>query len=497
MSLADDSAELERIKDSYLTVLSQSADGIFIADSSGRFLEANQAGLDMLGFSLQELLQLLVGDVIVLLPQEPPLRLDELRAGKAMITDRRLRRKDGSVFLTEVRSKMLNDGRMLAIVRDISTRSETQQLMERNARLEALGSLAGGIAHDFNNLLAGIFGHIELARSAADNPRVWGYLDKATATIDRARRLTGQLLTFARGGAPDLVSRAIMPFLSETVEFALAGSSLRANVHADPGLWPARYDLAQMSQVLENIVINAKQATGGAGTLDVECSNCSCKNGEIADLQAGDYVRISIKDHGPGMSPEVLRRVFDPFYTTKSMGTGLGLATAFSIVKKHGGTITAESLPGAGAAFHVFLPRGETAASAAAARPHAEHAKSGRILVMDDEPALREVLEEMLIHQGYHVTCVDGGEEALNAVRKSLDSGDPFTAMIFDLTIPGSMGGIEVARELRKMEIKTPVFLISGYSAELEAIAKDPSGVAGVLQKPFSAAQLTAMLSKL
>lgn len=365
---------------------------------------------------------------------------------------------------------------------------------ERSARIESLAALAGGIAHDFNNLLAGIFGHIELAAAASTESRVTLMLGRAAASIERARKLTGQLLTFARGGAPDLRSRRVLPLAEEVMSFALAGSGMRLEANSQPGLWPAVFDPSQLSQVLENLAINAKHATASRGSLQLDAENVSVQTGEIAGLVAGDYVRLSVRDSGQGIEPENLAHIFEPFFTTRAEGSGLGLATAYSIVKRHGGAITVDSLPGKGATFRVYLPRGsepeeqQPGAGAAAGVP-----RKCRILVMDDQEDLRDLISEGLRLMGHEPLAVSDGETALASYHRAKTDA-PFDAAILDLTIPGGMGGAEVAREIRKHDAKIPIFIVSGYANDRDEMLLAESGISGALQKPFTIAQLTQML---
>lgn len=381
---------------------------------------------------------------------------------------------------------------------DITDRKKAEQSMERNARLESIGVLAGGIAHDFNNLLAGIYGHLEMAQMAGTNEQVNAILQRASQTIGRARKLTGQLLTFARGGTPEMRTEDLFPFASEAVNFALAGSNMRCTVNAPQDLRPVMYDPSQFSQVLENIALNARQASTEGGLLELIASNIDLKEGEVPALPAGRYVKLTMRDHGTGMTDEVREHVFDPFFTTKTAGSGLGMATAFSIMKRHGGAIGLDSYPGWGTAFHLYLRAGvEESSPMGTESAFADPGKGlGRVLIMDDEPDVRETLEELLKFLGYEPVSTSEGPATIQAFREAGSQGRPFAAVLLDLTIPGGIGGLEVAAEIRKIDVKVPVFVITGYARDALPDDLRNAGISDALQKPFRLQDLKLMLEK-
>lgn len=386
---------------------------------------------------------------------------------------------------------------IVGVGREITEQKGLEETLERNARIASLGTLAGGIAHDFNNLLAGIFGHIEMAQAASKDNRVTSILARAVGSIERAKRLTGQLLTFARGGVPDLKSGAVLPLAEEALNFALAGSSMRLIVRGAADIWPATFDSAQLSQVLENIAINAKQAALAQGNLELDVENVTLRAGEVPDLDRGEYVRLSIRDYGRGIEPDVLDHIFEPFFTTKTEGNGLGLATAYSIMKRHGGTITVQSLPALGATFSLYLPRGAEPEAAPEVHPQAaEKGKRCRILVMDDQPDLRDLISDALSLMNHDAVPTADGTEAMAAYRQAAASSSPFDAAILDLTIPGGIGGAEVAREIRKTNSIIPILIVSGYASDTDGAMIAESGITAALQKPFTIARLSEVLRK-
>jgi PAS domain S-box-containing protein len=389
------------------------------------------------------------------------------------------------------------DGNLRGIVehlRDITLQKRAEADLLRNEKLASLAILAGGIAHDFNNLLVGIYGNIEMARTSAPGAETADYLEATLRTMDRAKGLTQQLLTFAKGGAPLRQAMLLDDFLRKTTAFACSGSRVSCITDVEPGLWAAEYDANQLGQALDNILINAQQAMPAGGTIDVSARNVMVGAGEVPALAAGRYVRVSVRDQGSGIPRGLMGRIFDPFFTTKPQGSGLGLSTSFSIVSQHGGTITVESEQGQGSVFHLFLPA--CPAPAAVARP-AEATPTpggGRILVMDDEQILREAICAMLQLHGYETVAAADGAEALRLFDADRENGAPFTAVILDLTVPGGMGGKETVAAIRKRDERVPVFVASGYADDPILARPREYGFTASIAKPFTRKDLIAIL---
>ena len=275
--------------------------------------------------------------------------------------------------------------KIAALFRDITEKQKMLETLQKSQKIESLGMLAGGIAHDFNNLLGGIFGFIDIARSDPNIDRnVSGYLDRAMGVLLHAKGLTQQLLTFSKGGAPLRKSGSVEKVVRELSHFALSGSNVACSVSIDAGLWNCEFDENQIGQVIENIVINAQQAMPTGGTVELTVQNYHIEKGTHHILQAGDYVRISVRDSGIGIPKEIIARIFDPFFTTKQEGHGLGLATAYSVISKHNGCIDVESEPGKGSVFHVYLPASPVPIVPSAPEADEIPKGSGRILFMDD-----------------------------------------------------------------------------------------------------------------
>ncbi len=368
------------------------------------------------------------------------------------------------------------------------------EAVQKAEKLESLGILAGGIAHDFNNLLTGIFGFIDLARITSDGPPS-AYIEKALTALDRARNLTHQLLTFAKGGAPVKQCAPLFPFVTDTALFALSGTAIKLEADIQEDLWLCQYDNNQMGQAIDNIVINSIQAMPIGGTLTVRARNVTIGNSMAGILPEGNYVRLSLIDTGVGMPAEIRSRIFDPFFTTKQKGSGLGLASVYSIIKRHAGHVEVESTPGVGTAFHVYLPASDSVVIAAEKAVDSHSIGSGTVLVMDDERMIQDVTRGMLEELGYSVLTADDGGGLIDLLREQKSHGKKTSAIILDLTITGGLGGRETAAKIRELDKSVPPFVASGYADD--PIMADPGeyGFNGSLRKPFMLNDIASLLS--
>jgi PAS domain S-box-containing protein len=411
-------------------------------------------------------------------------------------------RRDGMEMIIDDSGSPIRDreGKIIGVVlvfRDVAEKERTQRLLQNARKLEAVGELAGGIAHDFNNLLGGIFGYLDLAHLQAEmegNSRVAETLSKATDVLDKAKYLTQQLLTFSKGGAPIRKTQSITECIRKSVSFALSGSNIVPVLKIPADIWLCDIDKNQVEQVLDSMTINARQAMPQGGKLEVVARNVPVGEGPDG-LPPLAYVRVSIHDQGPGIPKENLPRIFEPFFTTKQMGSGLGLATSYSIVKKHGGQIDVESEVGKGTAFHIYLPASSPMVSIEKPTGQDTQRGSGKILVMDDEPHIREVLAAMLERMGYEAVPAKDGDEALTIAQSAIQKGEPFVAAILDLTVPGGRGGEETAPGLLEMDPGIRMIASSGYSED--PIMANPSvyGFAARLIKPYRMVDLTDALA--
>lgn len=400
-------------------------------------------------------------------------------------------RKENRMNILNLSVSALRDqpGRPVGIVcvaRNVTDKKKMEEELLKSQKLESLGILAGGIAHDFNNLLTGIMGNISLARTSLKPEDIaCTRLREAEKASLRARELTRQLLTFSKGGAPVKETASIGELIKDSTEFALRGSQVKSACRIPADLWTVEVDLGQMSQVIHNLVMNADQAMQHGGTIEVHCENAVIEAGNVLPIAQGRYVKISIKDQGTGIPKEDLQRIFDPYFTTKQKGSGLGLATVYSIIKKHHGYITVDSQPGVGTVFHIYLLASQKETGAVNGRSEKVFTGTGRILLMDDEEIVREVGSEMLRHLGYEVELANNGEETLEKYKKAQGSSRPFDFVVLDLTIPGGMGGKETIQRLLAIDPQVKAIVSSGYSDDPVMSNFKHYGFKGVVPKPY------------
>ncbi len=385
----------------------------------------------------------------------------------------------------------------LSFLTDITDRKRLEEERQRVEKLESVGMLAGGIAHDFNNILTSILGNISLARTeAAPGSELLDSLEQAEKASLRAKDLTLQLLTFSRGGAPVTKLASLTELLRDTAGFALRGSNVKCHFSIPAGLRHAEVDAGQVSQVIHNLVINAQQAMPAGGSIEIGAENIALSEmqslGRGLPVIAGDYIRIAVADHGTGIPKEHLDRIFDPFFSTKQKGSGLGLATSFSIARNHGGHISVESELGSGSTFYLYLPAStETVTPEKAEKKATKPAGKARILVMDDEKEVREVAGRMLKHIGYKdIEFAKDGAEAIKLYKAAMESGKPFSVAILDLTIAGGMGGEVAIKKLLKIDPGVKAIVSSGYVDDSVIAKYKKHGFSGMVAKPYTLEQL-------
>lgn len=389
----------------------------------------------------------------------------------------------------------------VSMVQDVTQRLEHEKEQLKMEKLESLGVLAGGIAHDFNNILTGIVGNISFAQMFLDaGHRACKPLAEAEKASQRAGELARQLLTFARGGEPvkDLVS--VGQIVREAVSLMLRGSNVRAQLEIPDGLHTIEADEGQINQVFNNIILNASQAMPDGGTLAISASNEHLESGNQPALPAGNYVRITFSDSGRGIAAELLNKIFDPYFSTKATGTGLGLASAHSIVSRHGGNISVRSIVGQGTIFTVLLP--STGSASGDQKPEAAPSaldvrQGGSILVLDDETMILELAAEMLTHLGYQATTCADGAQAVRLYQEAFQSGQPFAAVLMDLTIPGGVGGKEAARQILALDPRACLIVSSGYSNDRIMSDYRNYGFSGAIAKPYNVGEFRQMLDSL
>ncbi|HDP81147.1 MAG TPA: response regulator [Spirochaetes bacterium] len=385
----------------------------------------------------------------------------------------------------------------LDLENEIRERKRAEEELLKAGKLESLGVFAGGIAHDFNNILTAIIGNISMAaKMKPGNENYLATLMEAEKASLRARELTGQLLTFARGGAPIKKLTSLKSIITDTAAFALSGSTVVVNHEIDENLWNAEVDPGQISQVIHNLVINAVQAMPGGGAITLKAANHVSAPSPLSGPDQKSYVLITVSDTGPGIDVEHLGKIFAPYFTTKPEGTGLGLAIAYSVIKKHGGHIEVRSNPGSGTTFVIYLP----ASARTAHRPDTERkspaVSAGRVLVMDDDERVLHITRMMLEHMGVESAEARNGDQAITMYREAMEAGAPFDILIMDLTIAGGMGGKEAVAKILAIDPGAKAIVSSGYSNDPIMADYRDFGFIDVLAKPFTYDDLRAALSR-
>ena len=384
---------------------------------------------------------------------------------------------------------------VVLVLRDVTERSRLEAELQRASKLESVGILAGGIAHDFNNILAIVMGNLTLAQlDAGTSVAAQRWLKEAERGAFRARDLTQQLLTFAKGGDPVRTAVVLPEIVREAAKFALHGSTVRGEFEIADDLWAADVDGGQIGQVVQNLVINAMQAMKGGGSIRIALHNEELAADSVTPLAAGRYLRLSIADTGTGIRPELLPRIFEPYFTTKEQGSGLGLATVYSIIRKHQGHVSVESELGKGTTFHMWLPAAKQAPAAMETSRSPFTVMQGRILFMDDEEPIREMISVMLDRLGFTVKTVADGAELLREYAAARGGKEPYDLVMMDLTVPGAMGGREAMQELRKLDPGVKAIVSSGYSGDPVMANFREHGFCGIVPKPFRVNDLAKVL---
>jgi len=382
---------------------------------------------------------------------------------------------------------------------DVSERRLLEEERLKTQKLEAIGTLAGGIAHDFNNLLQGVFGYISLAKLNADHKeKSVEALEQAEKALHMSVNLTSQLLTFSKGGKPVKQRTDLRPVIENAVRFALSGSRSDHILNISGNLWAVDADSGQLGQVIQNIVLNADQAMPEGGRVEITAENVEAPDSDLPqDLKGGRYVKISIKDNGVGIPEQYLVKIFDPYFTTKEKGSGLGLATSYSIVKNHSGLIDIRSLPGKGSTFVVYIPAAAPAATKPIVAVVTRPVRRGRILLMDDDEVVRSVAGELIHALGHDVDFAEHGEAALFKYKTARKAGHPYDIVILDLTIRGGMGGIDTIQKLRAIDPDVRAVVSSGYSDNAMAADYQKLGFRSFLKKPYNIEELRDTLNAL
>lgn len=487
---------LRESEERYRDLFENASDLIQIVQPDGHFLYVNRAWRVTFGYNEDEISDLSISDIIAgdceAYCSETFQRV--LSEGTVPKIETVFIAKEGRRIIVEgsASCKYL-DGKPIStrcILRDVTIQKKMEEELFRVQKLESLGVLAGGIAHDFNNALTSIQGYISLAemKFGKEEPEWFEEVEKATI---HARGLTQQLLTFSRGGAPVKKMLSLDTVIRNYVGFAVRGSNAGVNFHITEDLWPVNADEGQIGQVFNNLLINAKQSMPQGGTIKITAENTIVGTREAVPLKSGNYVRVLVEDRGIGIPDENLHKIFDPYFSTKKEGSGLGLAVTYSIIRNHGGYITAQSELGSGTVFTVYLPASKKQPPKDLPTEEKYIYGKGRVLLMDDEEMIRKVTGAMLQEIGYTVEVAKDGSEALELYKRGRDSSRPFDAVIMDLTIPGGMGGREAIEKLREIDPSVKAIVSSGYSNDPVMGNFSEYGFKAVLSKPYKIIQLS------
>lgn len=511
--------EIRRVNSFLDSIVENIPNMVFVKDAGDlKFVRFNRAGEDLLGYSRESLIGKNDYDFF---PKEEAdffISKDREVLEKGNLVDipaEMIKTKDkGERILHTKKIPIFDENKeplyLLGISEDITDIKRMEEELLNARKLESIGILAGGIAHDFNNILTAILGNVELAKMyTGQEGKILERLAQAEKAASRAKDLTQQLLTFSKGGVPVKNLTSMTELLKETAAFALSGSNVTCEFKISDRLFPAVVDEGQMSQVINNLIINADQSMPEGGKITVSAENVIIgserrrdsgaehkKSDESLQLQEGNYIKIIIRDDGKGIPEEDLPRIFDPYFTTKEEGSGLGLASAYSIIKRHGGHITVKSCVGHGTAFTIHLPaRGGDLPSGTISEKQKFHTK-GRALIMDNEESVRNVLLAMLESTGYEVRQTGDGTEAVELYTEAKGLNLPFDVVIMDLTVPGGMGGKEAVKILLDIDPEAKVIVSSGYSNDPVMADYKSFGFSGAVSKPFKQKDLIKTLKE-
>ena len=500
-------AERERL----IVTLRSIRSGVIATDRDGRVVLVNPVSEALTGWMQAEAAGQPLSAVLNLIDEETRVaanvRLDEVsteevcgdgaeaQARLALLVSRA--EEERGIAYTAAPIRADEGGATLGVVvvfRDLTEERRTEAERLRTQKLESVGLLAGGIAHDFNNILVGIMGNVSIARAGGSCGE---QLEEILADVERstqeARSLTQQLLTFSRGGAPVKETASVSELIRDSAQFVLRGSSSRCEFELEGGLWTVEVDKGQVSQVVHNLVLNSVQAMPQGGVVRISTRNLTIGS-EGLSVEPGDYIVVAVADDGVGIPKDHLQTIFDPYFTTKQEGSGLGLATSYSIVKNHGGLLTAYSELGKGSIFRMYLPALPHAASEEEHTPAEIVTGAGRVLVMDDDDLVQGLAVRMLERLGYQAEVARNGEEALALYQASLEASDGYLAVVMDLTVTDGMGGSETIKQLLTLDPGARAIVSSGYSQDPIMSEYDRYGFVGVIAKPYNIQSLSQVL---
>jgi PAS domain S-box-containing protein len=466
-------------------------DGIALSEN-GIFFEVNKAFAAIFRYTPEEMVGMNLSSVVA--PAYLNDVMKKISSGYDKPYESVCINKEGNLFPVEVCGKSIPYKERtirLTAIRDISERKRFEYELLKSEKLDSIGMLAGGIAHDFNNILTAVLGYISLSKMDTEpGSELFNQLDNAERATFRAKDLTQQLLTFSKGGVPIKTLTSIKEIIKDSASFALRGSKVKCELKLADDLWVIEADEGQISQAVNNLTMNAQQAMPSGGIMRITAENVLVHKKDNLPLQEGRYLNITISDQGHGIPKELFPKIFDPYFTTKQKGSGLGLAVVYSIIKNHGGYINVGSELGAGTTFTIYLPASPQYIQKKKILADKIFTGKGRILVMDDNKMVRDVLGDILKYLGYDVVFSKDGAEAIEMYRKALETEQPFDVVILDLTVPGGKGGKEALQELLTIDPKVKAMVSSGYSTDPVMAHYEEYGFIDVITKPYKSTEV-------
>ena len=499
--------KLRESEERYRSIVEHTSDVVFETTYEGVFTYLSPSCYDVVGFRQEELIgksifELVHPDDLASAIKEFSNCIQEMRMGRLEV---RSKDKDGNwVWFDTIGKPYItasNEIKAVITAHDISQQKKREEEEVASQKLESLSVLAGGIAHNFNNLLTIIISNLAIAEMHLEgNSKVLEILSTAQKASLNASDLTNQLKTFAKGSSMRREKTSLNKFLEDSVKFALTGSNITCKSKLTDDVI-IDIDKGQISQVINNLIINAKQAMPNGGEIEILTEMINVGNDNILSLENGNYIKIDIVDNGVGIKKENINKIFDPYYSTKERGSGLGLATSYSIIQKHEGLITVDSKLGRGSIFSIYLPCKDenfnnSKDNKIIRELHSIYG-SGRILLMDDEDEIRKSLSFIFKELGYEIDCVKDGKEALKAYKSAINTNKPYNAVILDLIIPGGMGGLETVKKLKELNSEVFCIVSSGYSDDPIVEKYNECGFNACLNKPYSIDQLKEILNSI